>query len=148
MKKILATVCLIWACWAHADPNANRNWLTVVGDRLDPSVGTIEIDPSAISVAGDQRVMVLRVSRPQERVSADGVAFRSYLANVQFDCVQKDARFIPVDFFEQSLWQGKPHKSMAYGPTQIRPVAFRFFEPNPLEKLVRAACINGSTAKN
>jgi hypothetical protein len=140
VNKIFAAVCLMWACCAQANPNSN--WLTVVGDRLDPAVGTIEIDPNAISVVGDQRTMLVRVSRPQERVSSDGVAFRSYLANVQFDCVQKNARFVSVDFFEQWLWQGKPHKSMAYGPTQIRPVLFRFFEPNPLEKLVRAACLS------
>ena len=144
MKLICAVACLIWSCGA----SASSNWLTIMGNPLDPAVATIEIDPTQLSPQGERRTMMLRVSRPQQRISTDGVAFRSYLANVEFDCVQRNARFISVDFYELSGWQGKPHKSMAYGPAQIRPLAFRYFEPNPLEKLVQAACPNANAPKN
>ena len=142
MKKIFAVCWLAWGCAASANPN----WLTIVGDPLNPAVAIIQIDLNAAIVASDQRTMFVRVSRPQERTSNDGVIFRSYHANVLFDCSQKSARFVSVDFYEQALWQGKPHKSMTYGPTQIRPLVFRFFEPNPLEKLVRAACPNANAS--
>ena len=144
MKKIFAVCWLAWSCAASANPN----WLTIVGDPLDPAVAIIQIDPNAAVVASDQRTMFVRVSRPQQRASTDGVSFRSYHANVLFDCSQKSARFVTVDFYEQALWQGMPHKSMSFGPTQLRPLVFRFFEPNPLEKLVRAACPNANANGN
>ena len=144
MKFVCAVAGLALSCSAFA----NSNWLTIVGNPLDPAAATIDIDPTGITPQGERRTMMLRVSRPQERVSTDGVAFRSYLATVEFDCVQRTARFLTVDFYQQSAWQGKPHKSMVYGPTQIRPLAFRFFEPNPLEKLVQAACPNAYGQKN
>ena len=124
---------------------ANSNWLTIVGDPLDAATGTIEIDPASGSFYGERRTMLLRVSRSQERTSTDGIVFRSYIASVEFDCIQRNARFLAADFYQQSLWHGTPHKNMVYGPSQVRPVAFRFFEPNPLEKLVQAACpkVNG-----
>ena len=136
MKNICVVVCLVWSCSA----GAYSNWLTLVGDPLDATIGIIEVDPTTKKVAGERSSILIRVSRPQERISTDGVPFRSYQASVEFDCTQRSARFLSVDFYEQPMWLGKPHKSLVYGPTQIRPLAFRFFEPNPLYKLMRAAC--------
>lgn len=139
MNKSCILACLA-GLFCSAGALANSNWLTIMGDPLDAGAGTIEIDPTSRAIQGDRRSLLIRVSRPQERTSTDGVSFRSYLASVEFDCIQRNARFLSVDFYQQSLWQGTPHKSMVYGSAQIRPLVFRFFEPNPLEKLLQAAC--------
>ena len=144
MNIAFALACLVCSCSAFA----NSNWLTMAGDPLDAGASTIEIDPTSASPLGDRPMRVLRISYPQEHTSSDGVAFRSYRAQVEFDCTYRNARFVSVDFYEQSIWRGQPHKSIAYGPAPVRPVIFRFFEPSLLEKLVQAACHAATSPKN
>ncbi len=115
-------------------------WLTVVGDAADASLDTIEVDPVAISTSGAERSMRIRVSRTRERTSTDGVVFTSYRAVVLFDCGKRSARFLSADFFRAPLWQGEAHESIVYASNLPRPMVFRGIEPNPLQRIIRAAC--------
>jgi hypothetical protein len=136
IKKIIT---LVWACLACLAV-AQTPWLTVVGDAADASVDTIEVDPVAVATDAAMRTMRVRVSRLRERTSTDGVAFMSYRAVVLFDCNQRTARFLSAEFFRAPLWQGDPHESIVYAANLVRPMVFRGIEPNPLQRIVRAAC--------
>ncbi len=119
---------------------ADTPWLTVIGDPTQPGETTIQVNPVPVSVTDVERIMVVRVSRPKERTSPDGVRFRSFESHVRFDCTARTARFIHVDFFKQPIWTGAPFRRLVYAPDQIRPMAFREIEPNPAERIIRAAC--------
>ncbi len=142
---IKKTVAVFFACLGclggpAASAIAQTSWLTVVGDSADPKIDTIEVDPIAIATDGAMRTMRIRVSRPLERTSTDGVVFMSYRAVVLFDCNTRSARFLSADFYRSALWQGEPNDSVVYAANVVRPLAFRGFEPNPVVRIVRAAC--------
>ena len=126
--------------------HAETGWFTVLGDAHDPNVITIEVDPAPIAVYGDQRTMRVRVNRPEQRTTRDGIIFRSFRSNVLFDCRKKTARYISVDFYMQPLWQGEPHKSVNYPATDLRPMEFREVEPNPRDRIIRATCRTGAAS--
>lgn len=130
---ILLAACL--ACPAMADVP----WLTIVGDHDDPKADTIEINPLAVSRNGPVRVMEIRISRSIERTSSDGVKFRSFRGEVEFDCARGSARFVRSQFYAQPLWQS-PTVRLSYPPDTVRPMEFRMIEPNPKDKVIRAAC--------
>ncbi|MES2412292.1 MAG: surface-adhesin E family protein [Pseudomonadota bacterium] len=139
MKKMLSgLVCFALAgnCLAQAG-----DWLTVMGDRTDPAVNTIEVNPTPVSTTGEHRVMKVRVSRSVQRTNWDGIAFRSYLATVDFDCTSKTAQFQQISYFAQPLWAGDPHITTSYTKADPRPMRFRGVEPNPVERIIRAACL-------
>ena len=115
-------------------------WFTVIGDPTLPGETTIQVDPVPLAVSETQRTMVVRVSRPKERTSQDGVRFRSFESQVLFDCKARAARFIRADFYREPLWAGTSYKSLVYPTDRIRPMAFREIEPNPAERIIRAAC--------
>ncbi len=143
LKKIIAVLCAGLACLA----GAQTPWLTVVGDAADPAVDTIEVDPVAVAIDGPARTMRVRVSRAQERTSTDGIVFMSYRSVVLFDCDKRSARFLSADFFRAPLWRGEAHESIVYASNLVRPVVFRGIEPNPLQRIIRAACQSPSGDK-
>lgn len=140
--RIKTIVTFLYACAACAAgwAGAQTPWLTVVGDPADTSADTIEVDPVAVAVDGPMHTMRVRVSRPRERTSTDGIVFMSYRAVVLFDCNLRTARFLSADFFRLPLWTGSPHESIVYASNLIRPMVFREIEPNPLQRIIRAAC--------
>ena len=91
--------------------------------------------------------MKVRVSRSAQRVSRDGVAFRSFEAEVVFDCARDGARFISADFYSLPPWQGESHKSLVYPNGSVRPMDFRGIEPNPRSRIIRAACQGAGDTK-
>jgi hypothetical protein len=127
--------------------HAQAAWFTVLGDPQDPLLNTIEVDPVPVSVQGESRTMKIRVSRSKPRTSWDGVPYRSYTSTVQFDCAHKSARYLSLDFYQQPLWQGEPHKTSTYPEGVVRYMAFRDVTPNPTQRLIRAACRNTDTPK-
>ena len=140
MRRILILCCLLgWSCVQGQGLGQNA-WLTVIGDPADPAVNTIEVNPVAVATQGQLRTMQLRVSRSAQRMSQDGVAFRSFEAEVVFDCARDGARFISADFYMLPLWQGESHKSLRYPNESVRPMEFRGIEPNPRSRIIRAAC--------
>lgn len=134
MKRLILAV----ACIA-SNAGADRPWLTIVGDATDPNTDTIEMNPIAVSRDGPLRVMEIRVNRSAERTSGDGVKFRSFRGEVEFDCSRPSARFVRSQFYAEPLWKS-PKTQLSYPPNKVRPMEFRLFEPNPKDKVIRAAC--------
>jgi hypothetical protein len=147
MRRIIILCCLLgWFCVQGQGLGQNA-WLTVIGDPEDQAVNTIEVNPVAVAAQGQLRTMKIRVSRSEQRVSRDGVAFRSFEAEVVFDCARDRARFISADFYRLPLWQGESHKSLVYPNGSVRPMEFRDIEPNPRNRLIRAACTGAGATK-
>ncbi|CAN7600160.1 hypothetical protein LJR039_004400 [Pseudorhodoferax sp. LjRoot39] len=132
-RALLLLACLAASAWADVP------WFTIVGDRNDPNADTIEMNPIAVSRQGRSVVMEIRVSRSIVRTSRDGVQFRSFRGEVGFDCAQSTARFLRSQFYAEPLWR-TPVQELRYPPDQVRPMEFRLFDPNPLDKVIKAAC--------
>ena len=135
MKKRLGVLVMV----AGVSAAGATEWFTVVGDPNDPRANTIQIDPIVRKADGPLRSMGLRVSRSMLRTSAGGVTFRSYDATVEFDCDKLTVRFVRSQFYDEPLWN-KPGPLRNYPPTDVRPVEFRQIEPNPRDRVIRAAC--------
>ncbi|KQP20040.1 hypothetical protein ASF43_28165 [Pseudorhodoferax sp. Leaf267] len=127
-------------CWS-----GSGLWFTITGDPDREEVNTIQIDPAPLSVEGPVRTMAIRVSRNIERVSGDGIRFRSFSGTVEFRCDVLQARFVTSQFYDQPLWRS-PGRLVQYPPTDVRPMAFREFEPNPRDRVMRAACGSNNAA--
>lgn len=119
---------------------AAGDWFTVVGTRDDAASDTVEVDPVPKSVNGDSRVMAIQVNRASPRQNWDGVPFRSYQATVEFDCAKNTAFFQQVSYFLQPYWAGPSHKSVTFSANNRRPMRFRDMTPNPMERILKAAC--------
>lgn len=138
MKSALLLLCL-WSGQALAQ-NA-PNWFTVLGDRTDPALNTIEVNPQPLEVTDASRIMGVRVSRAAPRTSWDGVPYRSYDARVLFDCTEGKAYYLSLSFYRQPLWKGVSHKTSTYTRDNPRPMLFLDVEPNPTQRIIKAACI-------
>lgn len=119
---------------------AQAGWFTVIGDPAEATADTVEVDPHPIAVKGDLRSMRIRVNRMSERKNWDGVPFRSYQASVEFDCVKNTAQFQQVKYFMQPNWAGDSHKSVTFSDANARPMRFRDMNPNPMSRILKAAC--------
>lgn len=143
LKKIFLVFCL----WGAACVQAETNWLTIVGDPGDPAVNTIEVDPTPVSLGQEGRVMRVRVSRSSERVSWDGISYRSYQSLVLVDCVSSSAKYLSIDFYLEPNWKGVPHQTSVYtDPPRL--MEFRDVTPNPAPRIVRATCESASVISN
>lgn len=137
MKKNM----LFWALLGGVSVlHAQAAWFTVLGDPQEPAVNTIEVDPVPIFVQGEVRTMKIRVSRSTPRTSWDGVNYRSYTSTVSFDCANKSARYLSLDFYREPLWKGESHKTSTFPESVVRRMEFRDVTPNPTQRLIRAAC--------
>lgn len=136
MKQLWAALFVGITGAAHAQ----TAWFNIMGDPADDTVNTIEVDPIPVSVSGTQRVMRLRVSRSADRINWDGVPYRSYLAEVSFDCLTHTASYLAIDYFSVPRWLGEPSKRGVYQPADPRLMQFRDVVPNPAQRIIRAAC--------
>lgn len=123
-----------------ASAHGQDSWLTLVGYPNDSQSDVIEADPLSRSITPNGPTLEIRVSRAMLRTSTEGIPFRSYTATVLVDCAAKTARFVAASFYLMPLWEGKSHRTLVYAPTEIRPLLFRFFDPNPLLRIVAATC--------
>lgn len=123
------------ACMAQAG-----DWLTIMGDRTDPALDTIEVNATPVSMTEEQRVMRIRVSRSVPRTNWDGIPFRSYIATVEFDCANKVGNFQQISYYAQPVWAGESHITTSYSKADPRIMQFRGVTPNPVERIIRAAC--------
>ena len=128
---------------APGDIRVQTEWFTVAGNPADPVANTVQVDPVAIGDEGDSRPaakrMNVRVNRSAERVNWDNIPYRSYESQVVFDCQARRAAYVQARYYAQPLWQGEPHTVADYGGNP-RPMLFRDMEPNPVSRIVRAAC--------
>jgi hypothetical protein len=131
---------LVLALFVSHGAFAQTQWLTVTGDAIDPTVDTVQVDPATFNRAGALRTVRVRVSRITERKSWDGASYRSYNSEVLIDCGARAGRYLSIEFFAQPLWQGETHGKTQYSKREIRPMLFRDMDPNPTQRLIRAAC--------
>lgn len=130
---------LIAVAWpAQAQPK----WLTLTGNPGDPQTDIVEVDPESRSASREWPTLNIRANGAVLRTSTDGVPFRSITATVMVDCAAKSARFVSATFYMMPLWEGQPHKTLAYSSAELRPMQFRNVEPNPSLRIIRAACPN------
>lgn len=124
---------------ARAAQAAEHNWFTITGDALKPHAETVQVDPVALRSEGDTRTMLVRVSRSQERRNWDDVPYRSYESSVAINCRTRKAFYQQATFYQQPLWQGDPHLAADYQQNP-QPMLFKGMNPNPTERIIRAAC--------
>ncbi|MEJ8849438.1 surface-adhesin E family protein [Variovorax rhizosphaerae] len=136
MKKWFVSVLLASAA---AGPSAATTWFTVVGDPSDPKVDTVEVDPVAITTAGGVKNMYMRVNRSKQRFNWDKLPYRSYEARIAFDCNAKKGDYMVATFYPEPRWTGLPVITTDY-TSAPKPLELRDMEPNPTERIIRAAC--------
>jgi hypothetical protein len=124
---------------AHVQALTQTDWFTVLGNPGDASIDMVQVDPTTIKTTGDLKTMNVRASRSQPRLNWDKVPYRSYESRVVFDCKAMKADYMFVAYYMTPLWQGMPYKTVDYAGDP-RPMRFRDVEPNPTERIVRAAC--------
>ena len=138
--KYLFLLCLLaGSCQLSVAKIDDRSWLTITGSTADPDVNTIQIDPTPVDTRGQLRWMTLRLNRPKQRTSTDGIVFRSFVSVIEFDCEKRTARFTKTQFYNGPLWTS-PGRTMDYPASMVRPMVFREIEPNPSERVIKAAC--------
>ena len=135
MRRMWLISGLLLAFQCVAEPS----WLSIAGDSTQADADSIEIDAVPVLVKDNIRLMSVRVSRSKTRTSGDGIEFRSFQGLVEFDCQRKSARYTQAQFFREPLWR-VPVRTVTYAHDDVRPMAFRGFEPNPHDRIVRAAC--------
>ncbi|SFM87888.1 hypothetical protein SAMN05444747_110110 [Variovorax sp. OV329] len=144
MNERVGAAVLLWAlvalgagpAWAgHGD----RDWFTVSGDPTLANGDTVQVDPVATRTEGDMRTMRVRVSRSQERRNWDDVPYRSYEARVAINCRSRRAHYLDAVFYLQPQWEGPAHLSANYQKNP-QPMLFKGMNPNPTERIIRAAC--------
>lgn len=128
---------LLTGTWAEAQSAAN--WFTVTGHPERPDVDTVQVDPVAVARDADGKTMNIRVSRAALRHNWDGVPYRSYDARVVFRCTERRAEYSVITYYMAPLWRGDPHQTVDYSD-KPRPMLFRDAQPNPTQRIVRAAC--------
>lgn len=136
MRKIAVALCLWGTFLAHAE----SRWFTVIGDDRDGASDTIQVDPESMT-SGDIRTLKVRVNRAAQRTSWDKISYRSYVALVTFDCVERSARYVSATYYMLPLWKGEPYKTSDYTTGPVRPMRFLDVNPNPSARIIRAACI-------
>ena len=118
---------------------AGPSWFTVAGDARQAQAETVQVDPVALKSGGDFRTMRVRVSRAQERRNWDEVPYRSYESRVLINCRTRRASYLDATFYSEPLWRGNPHQVADYQQNP-QPMLFRGMNPNPTERIIRAAC--------
>ncbi len=155
LLPVMTVARVVWlgACMgmgmATADAGATVQpaWLTIVGDPADASTVTIEVDPAPLLIQGDLRTLRLRVNVPATTSSAEGIAHRSYVSRVLFDCTNSTAQHLSVDFYSLPLWRGEPSRKVEYTAEAPRWLQLPDVAGDPGGRIVRAACQGvGNTA--
>ena len=137
MKRMQVIRPLLLAL-AAAPALAAPNWFTVAGDPLDPEANTVQVNP--VADGADPRRMQVRVSRALPRISWDGVPYRSYRADVLFNCKKSTARYLSIHYYLEPRWLGTPQRVVDYATGEPRLMEFREMEPNPMARIIAAAC--------
>ncbi|WP_077000335.1 surface-adhesin E family protein [Variovorax sp. KK3] len=135
--------CFVWLGLFCMAANAQTGWFTVTGNPADASVDTVQVNPVAIATDWPLKTMLVRVSRAEERRNWEGVPYRSYESRVRFNCRARKAHYLYATFYMAPLWQGEPHQRTDYDANP-RPMLFLDAQPNPTERIVRAACRAGA----
>lgn len=143
MKRLFLALAVLASNASWAQPSREQ-WFTLAGNVAGDDSDYIQIDPRSIRARDGFRDIDLRVSRKSERVSMDGVKFRSFTGSAEVDCPRKAARFTTATFFAKPHFAGDPVKVLEFGPDVVRPVAFRGIEGDYAGRLIASACAVGA----
>ena len=135
MPLLLVCMASVGMCAAHAA----SAWLTVMGDSAVPTVDTVEVDAGSAVSFGSARLVGVRVNRAADRMARDKQPFRSYESLVIIDCEKRTARHSSQTLFSEALWKGAV-RSYTYEEKDVRDMAFAGMEPNPKDRIIKAAC--------
>jgi hypothetical protein len=125
-----------------AAPACAESWFSITGDPADPAADTVQVAPDTVVVFTTLRVMKIRANRAVTRAGYDGVPYRSYVSTVQIDCETNEARFRKLELFYGPLWTG-PNRVVDYPENEMPKMVFMDLQPNPVERIVQAACVVG-----
>ncbi len=139
MKLWVAAGAALIGSFAHAQPSAQAQWFTVAGNPADAAADTVQVNPVALGSDGTLKMMNVRVSRSTLRRNWEGVPYRSYEAEVAFDCRAWRADYRVATFYMEPLWQGPPQLTTDYAKDP-KPMRFMDMAPNPTSRIIRAAC--------
>jgi hypothetical protein len=114
-------------------------WLTVLGDPLNESSETVQVDATSAVAFESARVVSIRANRALDRPGRDGRAFRSYVSSVLIDCTAGTARHRAQTFYSEALWKGLG-RFVQYGDNDPQLMAFKGMAANPKDRIIRAAC--------
>jgi hypothetical protein len=120
--------------------HAAETWLTITGDPGSSANHYIQVNPAAIDVKDDLRVIPVRVNRATLWRTNEGIQFRSVETEVQIDCTQQTARYLRASFYAQPDFRGQPFKVSVYAADDIRPMVFKDIADNPNARIIKAAC--------
>ena len=63
-----------------------------------------------------------------------------------FDCTSNTARYLSIDFYREADWKGESYHTSVYDELP-RLMEFRDVEPNPAQRIVRAACQSSGVSR-
>jgi hypothetical protein len=139
-SRACALVLVAALCAGTARSDSHDGWFTVLGNPAEADADTVQVDPAPVEVRGEQRVLRVRVNRAVLRTNWENVPYRSYVARVLIDCRERRGRYQRIELFMRPLWQGGAHYTADYHRQPERPMAFRDTQPNPTQRIIRAAC--------
>ncbi len=131
----LALALALGAGSLHADPL----WLTLTGDPTRADRDSVQVRVDSVSLNGSTGSLQLRVNRSQAREAFDGQTYRSYIGWIKVDCPQQEGLFQQLQYYTEALWTGDTRVVNYVEPNTPR-LLFKDMQPNPTERLIRAAC--------
>lgn len=131
----LAWFTPVASTWATTEPM----WLSIVGEAQNATADTVEVDASSAVAFESMRLIKLRVNRAKPRPGFDGLPYQSYYSTAIVDCTALKAWHRTISLFERPLWRGQM-RIREYTETDGHGVTFSEMEPNPRDRLIKAAC--------
>lgn len=114
-------------------------WLSITGDAQNAAMDTVDVDASSAVAFETMRLIKLRVNRAKPRPGFDGLPYQSYYSTAIVDCPALNAWHRTISLFEQPLWRGQM-RIKEYTESDGHGVTFSDMEPNPRDRLIKAAC--------
>lgn len=131
--------CIVWLV-AACSASAYADWLTLAGTPGAPDSDTIQVDPRAVNVAGEQRTLQIRVNRAHVVADADGLRYRSMAAEATVDCGKRSASYVRKTYYAQPNLSGPPVHQRFFGGQSAPPLQFDGIDGNFPARLINAAC--------
>ena len=127
---------------------AADTWLTITGDPANSANHYIQVNPAAIDIKDDLRVIPVRINRAKLWTTNEGVQFRSVETEVQIDCTQQTARYVKASFYAQPDFRGQPFKVAVYAQDDVRQMIFKDIADNPNVRIIKAAFMAKGVTNN
>ena len=144
MKALSLLAAALLGLGAHAA----ETWLTITGDPGNSANHYIQVNPAAIEIKDDLRVIPVRINRATLWRTNEGIQFRSVETEAQIDCTEQTARYLKASFYAQPDFRGQPFKVSIYPADDIRPMVFKDIADNPTARIIKAACIAKGVTTN